>query len=63
MELCALFEVNHGISKSHEELPNMHKIPPESSRNAQNPTRNFQKGTKSHKELPKMHKIPFLCII
>jgi hypothetical protein len=36
----------------------MHKIPPESSKNAQNPKRNFQKGTKSHKELPKMHKNP-----
>jgi hypothetical protein len=26
--------------------------------NAQNPMRNFQKGTKSHIELPKMYKIP-----
>jgi hypothetical protein len=45
-------------TKSHEELPNMHKIPPGSCKNAQNPIRNFQKGTKSHIELPKMHKIP-----
>jgi hypothetical protein len=36
----------------------MHKTPPGSSKEAQNPMRNFQKGTKSHKELPKMHKIP-----
>jgi hypothetical protein len=36
----------------------MHKIPEGTSKNAQNPMRNFQKCTKSHKELPKMHKIP-----
>jgi hypothetical protein len=28
----------------------MHKTPPGSSKNAQNPMRNFQKGTKSNKE-------------
>jgi hypothetical protein len=53
MRFCAFLEVPH-----HEELPNMHKTPPGSSKNAQNPMRNFQKGTKSHIELPKMHKIP-----
>jgi hypothetical protein len=45
-------------TKSHEELPNMYKIPPGSSENAQNPMRNFQKCTKSHKELPKIPQIP-----
>jgi hypothetical protein len=44
-------------TKSHEDLPNMHKIPPGSSENAQNPMRNFQKDTKSLIELPKMHTI------
>jgi hypothetical protein len=34
------------MHKSHEELPNMHKIPKGSSENAQNPMRNFQKCTK-----------------
>jgi hypothetical protein len=34
------------FTKFDEELPNMHKIPPGSSENAQNPTRNFQKCTK-----------------
>jgi hypothetical protein len=37
--------------------PNMHKITPGSSKNAQNPMRNFQKGTKSQEKLPNMHKI------
>jgi hypothetical protein len=36
----------------------MNKIPPGSSENAHNPTRNFQKCKKFHEELPKMHKIP-----
>jgi hypothetical protein len=36
----------------------MHKFPRETSKNAKNHMKNFQKGTKSHKELPKMHKIP-----
>jgi hypothetical protein len=44
-------------TKSHEELPNMHKIPPGSSENAQNPMRNFQKCTKSQEKLPNMPKI------
>jgi hypothetical protein len=30
------------------------------SKNAQNPMRNFQLGTKFHEDLPKMHKIPWL---
>jgi hypothetical protein len=29
-------------TKSHEELPNMHKIPPGSSENAQNPMIDFE---------------------
>jgi hypothetical protein len=45
------------MHKSHEELPNMHKIPTGSSENAQNPMRNFQKCTKSQEKLPNMHKI------
>jgi hypothetical protein len=36
----------------------MHKITEGTSKYAQNPMMNFQKGTKSHIELPKMHKIP-----
>jgi hypothetical protein len=53
-------------TKSHEELPNMHKIPPGSSENAQNPmlnskkaqnlTKNFQKCRKSHEEFQKCTK-------
>jgi hypothetical protein len=35
----------------------MHKIPPGTSKNAQNPMRNFQKGTNSQEKLPNMHKI------
>jgi hypothetical protein len=45
-------------TKSHEELPKMHKIPGETSKNAQNSTRNIQKCTKSQEMLPNMHKIP-----
>ena len=44
----------------HEELPKMHKIIWGTSKNAHNPTRNFQICTNSHEELPKMHKIPWL---
>jgi hypothetical protein len=39
------------------ELPKMYKIQRGTSKNVQNPTRNFQKCTKSNEELPKMHKI------
>jgi hypothetical protein len=35
----------------------MHKIRGRTSKNAQNPTRNFQKCTKSQEKLPNMHKI------
>jgi hypothetical protein len=38
--------------------PKMHKIQRGTSKNAQNPTRNFQKCTKSQEKLPNMHKIP-----
>jgi hypothetical protein len=37
--------------KSDEEPPNMHKIPPGSSENAQNPTRSFQKCKKIHEAI------------
>jgi hypothetical protein len=42
----------------------MHKITPGSSENAQNPMRNFQKGTKSHIELCAFSEDPrgILCI-
>jgi hypothetical protein len=52
-------------TKSHQDLPKMHKIPCEiqkrpkisqrTSKNAQNPMRNFLKCTKSHEKLPNMH--------
>jgi hypothetical protein len=55
-------------TKSHQNLPKMHKIPRGTSKKAQHPTKNFknaqnsmknfQKCTKSNEELPKMHKIP-----
>jgi hypothetical protein len=44
--------------KSHKELPKMYKIPRETSKNDQNPTRIFQKCTKSQEKLPNIHKIP-----
>jgi hypothetical protein len=45
-------------TKSHIELPKMHKIPWGTYKSAQNPTRNIQKCTKSQEKLPNMHKIP-----
>jgi hypothetical protein len=44
-------------TKSNEELPKMPKIPGETSKYTQNPTRIFQKCTKSHDLLQIMHKI------
>ena len=46
--------------KIHEELPKMDKIIWRTSKNAQNPIKNFKICTKSHEVLPKMHKIPWL---
>jgi hypothetical protein len=37
-------------TKSHKDLPKMPKIPRRTSKNAQNPMRNFQKCTKSHEK-------------
>jgi hypothetical protein len=36
----------------------IYTIPRGTSKNAQNPTRNFQKCPKSQEKLPNMHKIP-----
>jgi hypothetical protein len=44
--------------KSYEDLPKMHKIPGETSKYAQNPTRIFRKCTRSHDLLQIMHTIP-----
>jgi hypothetical protein len=39
-------------------IPKIYTIPRETSKNAQNPTRNFQQCPKSQEKLPNMHKIP-----
>jgi hypothetical protein len=61
MDMCMLcHEEIQKCTKSHEELPKMHNMIWGTSKNAQNPMRNFQMCTKSHEDLPKIHKIPWL---
>jgi lysozyme family protein len=40
----------------------IYTIPRGTSKNAQNPRKNFQICTKSHRDLPKMHKIPWILV-
>jgi hypothetical protein len=70
MGLCAFLEVPHGIVRIlevpyeifHEELPKRHKIPQRTSKNAQNPMRNFQKCTNSQEKLPAFLEVPHVIL-